>query len=125
MENTVNTANTSVPLVSLGQQRKASLPIKKASAESVPLPKPSRSEGAIDQTLANAEAKRFERLEQAANSFAVSDLRFTMYKDASGQLITRFTSLIDGKVTYLPEPNVLASLGQFQSTQDSTLSLKI
>lgn len=42
-----------------------------------------------------------------ANSYVVSDRSFTIYKDMSGQYITRFTNLRDGSVTYIPEPEVL------------------
>lgn len=40
--------------------------------------------------------------------YAVSDRSFTIYKDSSGQLITRYTSLKDGKVTYIPEQEVMS-----------------
>lgn len=39
--------------------------------------------------------------------FAVTDRVFTLFKDSSGQIITRFTSLRDGSVTYIPEPEIL------------------
>ena len=42
-----------------------------------------------------------------ADIYAVSDSKFTIFKDASGQYITRITSLRDGRVTYIPEPEVL------------------
>lgn len=58
-----------------------------------------------------AEQKRLETIQRAAESFKdvfpVSDTKFTIYKDGSGQYITRFTSLRDGKVTYYPEPEML------------------
>jgi hypothetical protein len=41
----------------------------------------------------------------------VSDQKFTIYKDAAGQYITRFTSLRDGSVTYIPEPELFRSAG--------------
>ena len=46
--------------------------------------------------------------QQLANVYVVSDLRFTIFKDSTGQYITRFTSLRDGKVTYIPEPSLLS-----------------
>ena len=49
--------------------------------------------------------------QQLANVYVVSDLRFTIFKDSTGQYITRFTSLRDGKVTYIPEPSLLAQAG--------------
>jgi hypothetical protein len=43
--------------------------------------------------------------------FAVRDNSFTIFKDTSGQYITRFTSLRDGSVTYVPEPEILKYSG--------------
>lgn len=65
----------------------------------------------------NADQRRYESVERgaqaiAAEMFAVSDTRFTIYKDTSGQFITRFTSLQDGTVTYFPEPEVAAYMEQ-------------
>jgi hypothetical protein len=71
---------------------------------------------------------RFQQVKAAAESyfkdvFAVSDMRFTIYKDTSGQYITRYTSLRDGKVTYIPEPALLQS--QRARRQDALISLKV
>lgn len=58
-----------------------------------------------------AEDKRLEQVQRAAeataNTYVVSDVRFTIYKDNTGQYITRFTNLRDGKVTYIPEPDLI------------------
>lgn len=64
------------------------------------------------------EQRRYEQVQRAAESFfkdvyAVSDQRFTIYKDSTGQYITRYTSLRDGKVIYIPEPSLL----QYQQAQ--------
>lgn len=72
----------------------------------------------------SAEVRRFEQVRRAAESFfedvyAVNDYTFSIYKDASGQYITRFTSLRDGRVTYIPEPQIL----QQQSRRGSGESL--
>ena len=48
-----------------------------------------------------------EAATKVADSFILGDQRFTIYKDATGQYITRFTSLRDGKITYTPEPELL------------------
>lgn len=54
--------------------------------------------------------KRFEAVKKLsqniANSYVVSDKTFSIFKDSTGQYITRFTSLRDGKVTYIPEPSL-------------------
>jgi hypothetical protein len=60
----------------------------------------------------NQDAIRIEALTQAAfqyqaDPFVVSDRTFTIYKDATGQYIVRYRSLRDGKITYIPEPNIL------------------
>jgi hypothetical protein len=62
-----------------------------------------------------ASERRFQQVERAAQQFfndvfAVSDTTFSIYKDVSGQYITRFTSLRDGSVRYIPEPNLLQYL---------------
>ena len=58
-----------------------------------------------------SEDRRFgavmDAAKQIANSFAVSDTKFTIFKDGSGQYITRFTSLRDGSVRYFPEPDII------------------
>lgn len=56
--------------------------------------------------------KRFKQVERAAqiffkDVFVVSDTKFTIFKDTSGQYVTRFTNLRDGSVTYIPEPEIL------------------
>jgi|CXWL01.1.fsa_nt_gi hypothetical protein len=50
--------------------------------------------------------------QQVADVFVVSDRTFTIFKDVSGQYVTRFTSLRDGKVTYIPEPNLFRIGGE-------------
>lgn len=58
----------------------------------------------------SVEEKRFEAVQRLsqniANSYVVSDKTFSIFKDSTGQYITRFTSLRDGKVTYIPEPSL-------------------
>jgi hypothetical protein len=61
--------------------------------------------------IAAADHKRLQAVQQVAhdiaNVFIVGDKRFTIFKDVTGQYITRFTSLRDGRVTYIPEPEML------------------
>jgi hypothetical protein len=57
------------------------------------------------------EKKRFDMMQRGSQQimsdlFVVSDMRFTIFKDTQGQLVTRFTSLRDGSVRYYPEPEV-------------------
>ncbi len=63
-----------------------------------------------------AEQQRFQAVQrlsqQMVDPFVVSDRTFTIFKDITGQYITRFTSLRDGKVTYIPEPNLFRIGGE-------------
>ena len=79
----------------------------------------------ITEKLQQAQARREQAVRQAANTFVISDQRFTIYKDLSGQFVTRFTSLRDGKVTYIPEPDVLSWLNQSGKNEGPTLSLEV
>jgi hypothetical protein len=70
----------------------------------------------------DAESSEMQRLQkvqrlsqQISDIFVVSDRTFTIFKDVSGQYITRFTSLRDGKVTYIPEPNLFRLGGESDS----------
>lgn len=68
------------------------------------------------------EKAHFNAVKQAAermmvNPYPVSDVRFTIYKDSaptsSGEAVyvTRFTSLRDGKVTVVPEQQLMTAAG--------------
>ena len=61
------------------------------------IPKPDNS--------ASQDATATKALISFAQTYAVSDQKFALYKDASGQMITRYVSLRDGSVTYLPAPS--------------------
>lgn len=54
------------------------------------------------------DAERETALREAAlsfrNTYAISDHSFSIFKDASGKYITRYVSLRDGTITYVPEP---------------------
>lgn len=83
--------------------------------------KPSKETSDQRGELRGNEEERFEAVRQAAQQasadiFAVSDVRFTIYKDSApgnGELVyvTRFTSLRDGSVTVVPEPQLLTATG--------------
>jgi len=75
-----------------------------------------------------AEQKRAEIVQRGAqaiqrNFFAVSDTKFTIFKDNSGQYITRITSLRDGRVTYIPEPKIYEYLDRTQSARPSVVEI--
>jgi hypothetical protein len=87
------------------------------------VPEVNTSDNAID-------AQRYERLLAAAQNlfkdvYAVSDNRFTIYKDSSGQYITRYTSLRDGKVTYIPEPNMLQYMESRRAQREAILNVNV
>lgn len=74
------------------------------------------------------EEDRMKNMEQAARAvvtdiYAVSDSKFTIFKDASGQYITRITSLRDGRVTYIPEPELLQYM-KHRSSALGTMTLR-
>lgn len=76
-----------------------------------------------------AEQRRAEAVEQAAKDFlrtfyAVSDTTFALYKDTTGQYITRFTSLRDGRVTYIPEPDLLAHMERMRHGVENLVRLE-
>ena len=90
-----------------------SVPTQAATAAALPI----NSSGANNQNvipqqadIQGAEQKRVEIVQKAAqqiaNVFVLGDKSFSLFKDATGQYITRFTSLRDGKVTYIPEPTL-------------------
>jgi hypothetical protein len=63
-----------------------------------------------DQQKNNREAAVQKAAELFRDFFPVSDVTFSIFKDSSGQYVTRFTSLRDGKVTYVPEQDMFAYL---------------
>lgn len=74
---------------------------------------------AVEETeiRADSEDRRFNRVLETAQRivkeyYPISDTRFTIFKDGSGQYITRFTNLRDGTVTFYPEPDLLNMLGR-------------
>lgn len=61
--------------------------------------------------LSKAEKQRLDTVVKGARAYqgtvGASGMTFTIFKDSSGQFITRFTNKDTGAVTYVPEPNVL------------------
>ncbi len=62
------------------------------------------------------EQQRYDHVVSASkglvgNSYPVSDKSFTIFKNADGQYVTRYTSLRDGKVTYVPEQTFVQIIG--------------
>lgn len=75
----------------------------------------------VSDAAVSAEEKRYDQVLAASQSlvrdaYPLSDKSFAIYKDSSGQYITRYTSLRDGRVTYIPEQRLLQI---FESAQKS------
>jgi hypothetical protein len=100
----------------IGVSQLVTLPTLPAQpAQSTPaLPAPSAAPSAPQEQVSfNAQAAEQSRADavlraaqQIANVFVIGDQTFSLFKDATGQYITRFTNLRDGKVTYIPEPTL-------------------
>jgi len=105
------------------------LPQALPGARSVDFPVVKQQENAGSTAVADTKAaeiatevQRLERLQQAAENvfkdvYAVSDTKFSIFKDLTGQYITRFTNLRDGKVTYIPEPQLLKRSASYEPRQ--------
>lgn len=74
------------------------------------------------------DSKREDRVRTAAKHYfkdfyAVRDTSFSIYKDAGGQFITRFTNLRTGSVTYIPEPDVVRYLESKQQAREALVEI--
>ena len=79
------------------------------------------------QQVKDVQASEKNRLETVmrgsrsyANLFAAGDKKFTIFKDSSGQFVTRFTNLRDGSVVYIPEPDIVQFM---ENTQEQRAAL--
>lgn len=74
----------------------------------------STPEKEINITPQQAEEARFEAIQQAARAYAdiyaVSDVKFTIYRGPTGEYITRYTNLQTGEVRQIPEQDLLELL---------------
>lgn len=99
-------------------------PVLPAPSQAPSVPVLGGGDGGFDAQ--SAEALRLENLKQAARNAPqpLGSQAFTMFKDSSGQVITRFRDTNSGRVTYIPEPNLLrlanASAGSAQSLLNIT-----
>lgn len=96
------------------------------SGSAAPAVLPQHGTGGADFNAKAAEEKRQEAIRQAAqdiaNVYVVSDRQFTIFKDVTGQYITRFRDLRDGRVTYVPEPELFK---QQNASIPSFVTLKV
>jgi hypothetical protein len=68
-------------------------------------PQASYNAQAAEQTRYQANQQMAQHV-QIANPYVVGDQEFSLFKDATGQYITRYVNLKSGKVTYIPEPTL-------------------
>ena len=76
-----------------------------------------------------SDEERYARLKRNAKNFfndvyAVSDSTFTIFKDSTGQFITRMTSLRDGSVKYVPEFDVLQYIESRTAAREALLEIE-
>lgn len=93
---------------SAGLVRPAPAPVP-APAVPTPAPKvsaPTPQDTSVDANIAAAKAAQAA----AQQVYAVSDKKFAIFKDASGQFVTRYVSLRDGSITYEPAPSFVKPL---------------
>lgn len=88
-------------------------------SQDVPVPSPQEAEQAKISYLEKASAA------YRAFFYPMGEVKFTIYKDSTGQYITRFTSLIDGTVTHIPEQNILDSMSRLTADVGSVFSTSI
>ncbi len=96
-------------------------------ASNVPFPKIGGDGSDFDP--AAAEQARYEAVQRMArqkiaNSNVLGSTTFALFKDSTGQLITRFFNPQDGKVTYIPEPQMLSE-SRGSGTAQPLLTLQV
>lgn len=80
----------------------------------------------VEFSVQGTDEKFFEALKSAAADVPqpLGSQFFTMYKNGSGQIITRFRDLNTGKVTYIPAENVFDMASKKQAAQ-SLVNMKV
>ncbi len=112
----------------LSALKQAKVAPEAATPETVKVAQQQQQQSAAETAATNLEQVRFEAVQKAAstvaNYYPVSDSTFTIFKDGSGQYITRFTNLKDGSVSYFPEPQLLKKYQSLTGSNISILSTK-
>lgn len=85
---------------------------KPAAPAAVPAPKPvADSPLPVEAQVQSVEQQRYEAVKKASqdapNVYPLGDRTFTIFKDSSGQYVTRYFSQRTGQVSYVPEPETL------------------
>lgn len=126
MEINLQAAGAALPQ-SLPGARSADTPVVVKTSDVIPTA-PRVKEATVD--LSAADQKRYAQLMRAAQTFfkdvyAVSDTTFAIFKDGTGQYVTRFTSLRDGRVTYIPEPQLVDYLQRTQQIRQALVEIEV
>lgn len=102
----------------------AVLPNPSQSQATVPLLGAGGDQGGFDAQV--VEAKRQEVLVNAARNAPqpLGSQVFTMFKDTTGQMVTRFRDTNSGRVTYIPEPQLLR-IANAGNGSDSLVNIKV
>ncbi len=105
------TLQQAVPMMPKRNQGATPLPIRsEAAGVTLPIHNDQPTQADLDVKIAQAEQRRVSFIKDIANKYVLGDTRLSMfYKDFSGQYVTRFVNLRDGKVTYIPEPSLMMS----------------
>lgn len=110
-----------------GSGATGTVPNKKTEA-ALPAPQTQKSEQ-VAYDAKGSEDVRMENMKRASRmmkeTFAVRDNKFAIYKDATGQFVTRFTNLRDGSVTYIPEPDMMQYLEQRGEVRKALVKLDV
>lgn len=96
-------------LIPAGLNRQATQVPAAAQPAPIALPKAAPS-APQDQINSQYDAAAQQALISFDNTYAVSDTKFAIFKDAAGKFITRYVSLRDGSVTYTPAPSYVKSV---------------
>lgn len=109
--NVAPNANQPAPQTTAQTTARADNPVKVNSEVDVEQVKVAAVESGGDLPSNTEDKARYEQVKSASahyfkDFYAVSDATFTIFKDANGQYVTRFTNLRDGSVKYVPEPDI-------------------
>ncbi len=108
MDVSITLTNAAAPLYPAPAKPVATDPAAySAPRPAAPVPQP--AEQAVFDDSARVAAVREAAL-SFKNVYALGDTKFSIFKDAAGKYITRYVSLRDGSVTYLPEPTMVKHL---------------
>lgn len=111
---TINSTPTAPPPVVVAKPSNANAEVAKKAEAAQAAASYQRQNLQPKKEAPDAEKAREAFIQKASENYRsaffypISDVKFTIYKDSTGQYVTRFTNLIDGKVTHVPEPEVIS-----------------